>query len=412
MQRVSNTTTLLPACTRRGFISALALASTLSAAGLSGCNAESKQQEESSQKPPKSTTQNQPSLDEQVEQVLSSWSLEQKVAQLFIVAPEALVENNPVVAAGETTQQALTNRPVGGICYFAQNLENPDQTKEMLANVASFSQEIVGVQPFLAVDEEGGTVARIASNSAFGVSDVGDMCAIGSAGDAQATHDATAYIGNYLLDLGFNLDFAPVVDIANNPESTTMTQRSFGTTADVVTPMAQAAVEGFLSTGILCSAKHFPGIGGAVGDSHTDTIVSNKTADEMASEELLPFKAAIDAGVPFIMVGHLSCPPITGDNTPASLSSAIIQDLLRTQLGFDGIVITDSLGMGAVTSICTPQEVGVRALNAGNDMILMPEDFEAAYQGVLAAVSDGSLTEERVDQSLRRIIRVKQGLTL
>ncbi len=409
MQRVFNSKNKRDLFSRRGFITALALAGSYSASALSGCTT-TPEQDASSEHVDATASQDPPSVDEQIEQILSSLPLEQKVSQLFIVAPEALVENNPVVAAGEATEQAFQNRPVGGICYFAQNLENPDQTKEMLANVATFSEEVVGIPPFLAVDEEGGTVTRIASNPNYGVSDVGDMCAIGAAGDTQAAWDAAAYIGNYLRDLGFNLDFAPVADIANNPESTTMTERSFGASADIVSSMTQAAVGGFLSTGILCSAKHFPGIGGAVGDSHTDTIVSNKTADEMAEEELLPFKAAIAAGVPFIMVGHLSCPAITRDNTPASLSTVVIQDLLRTQLGFDGIVITDSLGMGAVTSICTPQEIGVRALNAGNDMILMPEDFEAAYQGVLSALSDGSVTEERINQSLRRILRVKLTL--
>lgn len=409
MQRVFNSKNKRDLFSRRGFITALALAGSYSATALSGCNTTS-EQDASSEHVDTNASQDPPTVDEQIEQMLSSLPLEQKVAQLFIVAPEALVENNPVVAAGEATEQAFHNRPVGGICYFAQNLENPDQTKEMLANVTTFSEEVVGIPPFLAVDEEGGTVTRIASNPNYGVSDVGDMCTIGAAGDTQAAWDAAVYIGNYLRDLGFNLDFAPVADIANNPESTTMAKRSFGASADIVSSMTQAAVEGFLSTGILCSAKHFPGIGGAVGDSHTDTIVSNKTADEMAGEELLPFKAAIAAGVPFIMVGHLSCPAITGDNTPASLSTVVIQDLLRTQLGFEGIVITDSLGMGAVTSICTPQEIGVRALNAGNDMILMPEDFEAAYQGVLSALSDGSVTEERINQSLRRILRVKLTL--
>lgn len=349
-------------------------------------------------------------LDERVEDAIAGLTTEQRVAQLFVIQPESLVENSPVVQAGDATRAALAERPVGGICYFAQNLLDPDQTREMLANTRSFSEEAVGLPPLLAVDEEGGTVARVASNAAFGVTDVGDMRDVGATGDASRAAEAASTIASYLLDLGFNLDFAPVADVANNPESDTMARRSFGTSADEVAPMVEAAVGAFLDTGLLCSAKHFPGIGGAVGDSHTGAISTDKTADELAAEELRPFEAAISAGVPIVMVGHIGCPRVTGDDLPASLSQAVIGGLLRDRLEFDGVVVTDSLGMAAVTQVCEPGEVGVRALSAGVDLLLMPENFEAAYQGVLEALRTGGLSEERVVESLRRVLRVKLGL--
>ena len=185
--------------------------------------------------------------------------------------------------------------------------------------------------------------------------------------------------------------------------------RSFGATADVVAPMVAAQVRGFTDAGILCAAKHFPGIGGAAGDSHGTKIYSQKTADEMAQEELVPFQAAIDAGAPFIMVGHLSAPAITGDEDPASISSEIVTGLLRERLGYDGIIITDSMGMGAATSTLSDAQLAVEAVRAGVDIVLMPADFNAAYQGVLDAVASSEIDEARIDESVRRILTVKLG---
>lgn len=344
-----------------------------------------------------------------VDDAVSRLSLEQKVAQLFVIKPEDIVDVGIVIAAGDATREALQQYPVGGICYFGQNLEDPDQTKEMLANVEQYSQDVIGLPILRAVDEEGGTVARIAGNSSFGVSNVGDMSDIGATGDTDKARDAAETIASYLLELGFDVDFAPVADIVNG-SSTTMSQRSFGSSADVVAPMVRAQVEGFLDKGIGCCAKHFPGIGAAMGDSEVEAISTDKTLDEMGEEELVPFRAAIEAGVPMVMVGHLSCPQVTGTDEPASLSKALVSDTLRDSLGFSGVAITDSLSMGAVTSKYQPAEAAVAALEAGEDMILLPDDFKAAYQGVLDAVSSGRLSEDRIDESLRRVVQLKLGL--
>lgn len=350
-----------------------------------------------------------PTLDERAADKVASLTLEQKVAQLFIVRPESITGVDTATQAGPATEEALQTYPVGGIAYFQKNLLDPDQTATMLANAQEYSEEAVGLPLFTCVDEEGGTVTRIAGNPGFAIENVGDMADVGAAGDPAAAEDVARTIGTYLHDLGFNVDFAPDADICGDPAVDVMALRSFGTDPQLVATMVEAQVKGFASADMLCSAKHFPGIGGVAGDSHEGAIVSEKTLDELRAFELVPFKAAIAADVPFIMVGHLSVPNATGDDTPASINPAIVTDLLRGELGYRSLIITDSMGMGAVGDVA-PEQVGVAALEAGVDIVLMPEDFVATYQGVLDAVHDGRLTEARIDESVQRIVKTKLAL--
>lgn len=344
-----------------------------------------------------------------VDERIGAMTLEQKVAQLFIVTPEALVEGvSQVTQAGDMTREGVTAHPVGGIVYFAQNLLDPEQATTMLANVKQFYADAGNVAPFIAVDEEGGTVVRIADNEAFGAQDVGDASALGSAGDTEAAKRAAEQIADYLMPLGFNLDFAPVADVVNPLRSDTMGLRSFSSDAAVAADMVRAEVEGFRDKKMLCCAKHFPGIGAAAGDSHEGAITIEATNEELETVDLVPFRAAIEAGVPMIMVGHVSLPNIVGDSTPAPLSSAVVQGMLRDSLGYTGIIVTDSLSMGAITDYYAPAEAAVAALKAGCDIPLMPERLDEAYQGVLSAVQVGELTEERLDESLTRILTAKQ----
>lgn len=344
-----------------------------------------------------------------VDERIGAMTLEQKVAQLFIVTPEALVEGvSQVTQAGDMTREGVTAHPVGGIVYFAQNLLDPEQTTTTLANVKQFYADAGNVAPFIAVDEEGGTVVRVADNEAFGAQDVGDASALGSAGDTEAAKRAAEQIADYLMPLGFNLDFAPVADVVDPLRSDTMGLRSFSSDAAVAADMVRAEVEGFRDKKMLCCAKHFPGIGAAAGDSHEGAITIEATNEELETVDLVPFRAAIEAGVPMIMVGHVSLPNIVGDSTPAPLSSAVVQGMLRDSLGYTGIIVTDSLSMGAITDYYTPAEAAVAALKAGCDIPLMPERLDEAYQGVLSAVQVGELTEERLDESLTRILTAKQ----
>lgn len=349
-------------------------------------------------------------LESQAQSIVGQMTLEEKVAQMFIVRPEAITGVGVAVEAGDATRQALEKYPVGGIIYFGDNLENPDQTRTLLSNTQQFGTQATGLPLFLCVDEEGGTVARIGGNEAFGVGNVGNMSDVGATGDVAYAKQVATDIGAYLVDLGFNVDFAPDADVANNPASDTMALRAFGTTGDYVAPFVSAQVEGFTEAGILSCAKHFPGIGGAEGDSHMVSIYSHKTIDQMAADELLPFQAAIEAGVPFIMVGHLSTPEATGNDIPASVNPGIVTDVLRNQLGFEGMVITDSMSMGAVNELYEPDEAAIMVIEAGVDIVLMPADFNVAYQGVLDAVTSGRISEERIDQSVLRIVEAKLAL--
>lgn len=339
-----------------------------------------------------------------------SLTTEQKVAQLFFVTPESLVAGRyegAVSAAGETTRDALRERPVGGIVYFRQNLLNTEQTREMLARTQDYALEACGIPLLLSVDEEGGTVSRIGTNDGFAIEDAGNMRDVGLTGDASRAESVAVRIGAYLADLGFTSDLAPVADVADNPDATAMRLRSFGADPSLVASMVEAQVRGFASQGILCCAKHFPGIGASVGDSHDGAIQTGKTVDELAADELVPFSAAIGAGVPMVMVGHLSCPQVTGSDVPASLSSEVMRGLLRERLGFHGVVITDSLGMGAVSGRFERGRVCVEAFLAGADALLMPEDLGQAYDAMLEAVRSGEIGEGRLDESVFRIVLMK-----
>lgn len=350
-----------------------------------------------------------PTLDERAAQKVASMTLEQKTAQLFIVRPESITDVDAVTQAGPATEEALQGCPVGGIAYFQKNLLDPEQTKTMLANAQAYAQEAVGLPLFTCVDEEGGTVSRIGGNPGFPIENAGDMADVGAAGDVAAAQNAARAIGTYLHDLGFNVDFAPDADICGDPAVDMMALRSFGTDPQLVASMVKAQVKGFVEAGMLCSAKHFPGIGGVMGDSHEGAIVSEKTLDELRAFELIPFEAAIEAGAPFVMVGHLALPNVTGDDAPASVNRIIVTDLLRGELGYQGLIVTDSMGMGAVGDLA-PEDVGTAALEAGVDVVLMPADFAATYQGVLDAVRDGRLTEARIDESAQRVVKTKLAM--
>ena len=347
-------------------------------------------------------------LDADIEEAIDKLTLEQQVAQLFVVRPEQLTGVDMQTRAGDATREALEGLPVGGFCWFAQNLENPDQTREMLENVRAYSMDICGLPALNAVDEEGGNVVRVASNEAFDVDNVGTMRDIGTEGTAKDAKEAAIYVAEYLKDLGFNTNLAPVADVVSLAANVDLVWRSFGTDPDTVSDMVTAQVEGYTEGGILCSPKHFPGIGFAWGDSETEVITSDRTLKEMQGSELKPFKAAIKAGAPMIMVGHLTCPELSDSELPASLNGTIVQDILRKQLGFDGLVITDSLQMGALADVVDDQsEIALTAFEAGCDLLLIPPDLQASYDKMLEAVQSGRISKQRLNESLKRIVKAK-----
>ena len=344
---------------------------------------------------------------EQAMQIATGLTLEQRVAQMFMITPDALTGVSGATRAGDSTRSAFAQYPVGGLVYMSANLTGPDQTTEMLSNMKNFSQDTVGLPIFLGVDEEGGTVTRIASNQEFGVTDVGNMSAVGASGDAQNAYNAGSTIGTYLNNLGFNMDFAPVADVLSNPDNAVVKDRSFGSDSQLVADMVCAEMNGLNEHQIAPVIKHFPGHGATSGDSHDGVVTIEKSLDELMANELIPFQQAINSGASFVMVGHISVPAITGDNTPASLSNAMVTGVLRDQMGFHGVVITDAMNMGAITAGYSSADAAVAAINAGADIILMPDDFKSAYQGVLDAVANGTISEERINESAARIIKAK-----
>lgn len=357
-----------------------------------------------------SASQNTPDKTDEVQRIVDAMSLEDKVAQLFLVKPEAIVDIGTATAAGESTKQAIDKTPVGGFVYFSDNLQSEQQVQEMLSNVQKYSKDRTGLPAFLGVDEEGGTVARIAGSGRFDVTDVGNMSDIGASGDVQKAKQAGETIGTYLSELGFNLDFAPDADVLTNPENTVVKKRSFGSDPQVVSDMSLAVAQGLAQHQIHSVYKHFPGHGATEGDTHKGYAYTNKTLDELKQSELVPFAHAIENGAEFIMAAHISVPNITNDDTPTSLSKTMITDVLRGQMGYDGIVVTDAMNMGAVTEQYTSAQAAVKALQAGADIILMPENFQEAYQGVLDAVKSGELTEQQIDTAVTRIVKVKVNM--
>lgn len=347
----------------------------------------------------------------QVEKLLSLMSIEEKVAQLFVVLPEQLVGNvSRVTEAGEATKEAINNRPVGGIVYLESNLVSPEQTKAMLQNVQKYSMDRLDLPMFLCVDEEGGQVTRLAGKAGFDLPVYDNMSVIGSQRDTEQAYQMGESIGQYLYDLGFNTDFAPVADVLTNPNNQVVRYRSFGSDPETVKDMTDAVSRGLASKKILATYKHFPGHGNTAADTHAGYAYSNKTKEELYQCELIPFIQGIEDEVPFIMMGHISLPNIVGDDTPASLSKTIVTDLLIDELGYKGIIITDALNMGAVSQQYSSAQAAVKALNAGVDMLLMPADFNAAYQGVLTAVQSGEISEERIDESVEKILKTKVGM--
>lgn len=344
------------------------------------------------------------SSDQKIDAMISEMSLEEKVCQLFFITPESLTGTDVVTQAGDTTKACLEQYPVGGLIYFSQNIDTEKQLTSMISNSQSYSK----IPLFIGIDEEGGSlVARIANHPNFDVTTFPDMAEIGASGDPAKAYEVGSTIGSYLSDYGFNLDFAPVADVLINPENTAIGSRSFGSDPSVVSEMVKEEVLGLQDQQVSAVLKHFPGHGATTEDSHNGAAIVNRSLDELRNAEFLPFEAGIQAGADFVMVGHLQVPQVIPDDTPASLSSVMITDILRNELGFDGIVITDSLSMGAVTDYYTPAEAAVMCIQAGGDIILMPQDFKQAYQGVLDAVNNQTISEDRINESVKRILRVK-----
>ncbi|MEE1013840.1 MAG: glycoside hydrolase family 3 N-terminal domain-containing protein [Clostridia bacterium] len=335
----------------------------------------------------------------QPESLLETMTLEEKVYQMLTVSPEALTGIGTATQAGDATKQALAKYPVGGIMYKAKNLESPEQTKTMITNTKDYA----AIPPFMAVDEEGGAVARVADT--LGTTKFSPMYDYRAEG-AEKAYEIGATLARDIRQFGFNQNYAPVADVWTNPSNTVISTRAFSDNPDAVAERVAAAVRGLQENGVIATLKHFPGHGDTAEDSHTGQAFSYKTLEELRACEFIPFRAGIEAGADFIMCAHINVPAV--DNLPATLSKTLVTDILRNELGFHGVIITDAMEMNAIAGFYSPEESAVLAINAGCDMILCPSDMVRAAEGILSAIQKGELTEARIDESVLRILTVKE----
>ena len=367
---------------------------------------------------------------EAIKDIIDKMTLEQKVAQLFVVSPETLTGVDSVQYAGDMTYQALQDYPVGGIVFAKDNIDSSSQFGTMTDNLQSYSEEISGLPLFLAAAEEGGSASVLGNNdnldeyyensysdddsdysssSANSVhSGATSMSEIGRKDDSNNAYEAGKSIGSLMSAYGLNLDLAPVADVLSG-NSTGIGNRTFGTDAQTVSDMALEVIRGIQEEDVNAAMKYFPGYGAASSNMSGFPVI-NSSLDELKKKEFLPYSNAIAQGMDFVMVGHISVPNVTGDDTPASLSEKMISEVLRKDLGFKGIVMTDYLNDKTIVKNYGAADAAVKAIQAGADLLLEPDDLEAAYEGVLKAVKKGDITEDRLDESIYRILRVKLSM--
>ncbi len=331
------------------------------------------------------------------EELLSGMTLREKLCQLMIVRPEVLTGESPVTAAGETTRLALETYPVGGLIYSVDNLVTQEQTREMISNTQSYSK----LPLFISADEEGGNVGRLMYK--LGTTWVNSMYSYKDQG-ADTAYSNAKTIGTDMLSCLFNTDFAPVADVWTNPDNTVIGDRAYSDDFEQAAELVASAVRGFTDAGVICCLKHFPGHGDTSTDTHEGAAVVSKSLDELRAGEFLPFVSGIEAGADMVMIGHITVTSV--DPEPATISKAIITDVLRGELGWDGVVISDSLDMGALAGYDNG-EVCVKFLEAGGDILLGIPDIETALTALEAAVTDGRLTESRIDESVQRVLELK-----
>ncbi len=359
-----------------------------------------------------------PTDEQYVETVLSQMSLRDKVGQMFWIRPEYLLEDiangtlTPTTAewpsfnvTSITAEMAQLDSlyPAGGVILFAHNCVEAQQLKAFVPQIKALKNA-----PLLAIDEEGGRVARLANNDAFGLNKFESMTWLCQHGGDTTVYNAARYIGSYLKDFGFDVDFAPVADVNSNPDNPIIGTRSFSSDPDSVATMVCSYLDGLSANGIIGCIKHFPGHGDTQTDTHLGYAETKKTWQEMLSCEMIPFKAGIKHGVGTIMTAHITAPNVDGSNVPSTMSSLILQDKLRNELGYKNLVVTDAMEMGAISQQYTPEEAVVKSIQAGVDVLLCVPKYKKAFDAVVNAVKDGTISESRINESVRRILLLKR----
>lgn len=338
---------------------------------------------------------------------LKNMSIEEKVGQLFVVNLEQLDSSKGSYYewknCSKKMREVIKEKKVGGVIMFSRNIGNRKQTKKLIRDI----QKAADIPMFVTVDEEGGEVARIAGNPDMKTTKYPSMEEVGKKKDVDYVKNMGMTIGNDIKKLGFNVDFAPVADVKTSNLNLEIGSRSFGKDPDKVAKLVEAFVNGIQSTNVSATLKHFPGQGSSKGDTHIENVNIDSSIAALRKVDFVPFEKGIKAGADFVMVSHISVSRVTETAQPASMSELIMKTILREELGFEGVIITDAMDMASITDKYTPDEAAIGAFSAGADIVLMPTDFEEAYQAVLSAVESGEIGMDRLDESVQRILTVK-----
>lgn len=337
-------------------------------------------------------------------EVWNNWTLREKVGQLFVFGFHGFEASNEIKHLVETYG-------IGGTIYFTRNVKSAKQVHKLSRSLMDMAKAAGKPNMFVAIDQEGGMVARIVN----GVTLMPGNMALGAAGKAEGARATAAACGEELRLLGVNMNYAPCIDVNNNPDNPVINVRSYSDRSDVVCELGTAAVAGYQSARVAATVKHFPGHGDTAVDSHHALPVLMHGRERLDAIELAPFRAAIAAGTALIMTAHVCLPVLDPSGKPSTLSKPVLTGLLREELGFNGIIVTDCLEMDAIDQHYGTERGSVLDIRAGADMVLVSHTFSkqvAALEAVVAAVENGELSEERINESLARIMRLKQELAV
>ncbi|MDR2748996.1 MAG: glycoside hydrolase family 3 protein [Bifidobacteriaceae bacterium] len=339
---------------------------------------------------------------------VENMTLDEKIGQMFYLDLEGLETGYRSgkyfpTSISDSQIENLKKYKIGGIIYFAKNLTDKTALIKYNYNLQTASK----IPLFIGTDEEGGDISRLTEQGNLGVRRFPDMRVIGDTHNPIQAYNVGRTLAVQMLMLGFNMDFAPVADIDTNDKNPVIGKRAFGTTPDAVSDMVANEVQGFQEQNMSSVLKHFPGHGDTNTDTHTGSAATNANLKRLQNVEFKPFEAGIKAGADFVLTAHILLPNATDDNLPATMSKEIIINQLRDKLKFSGIVITDALDMDAISQNYTNDQIAFNCVNAGVDILLMPKDFYGVYNSLKKYVEDGLISEERINESVIRIITTK-----
>lgn len=338
-----------------------------------------------------------------ISQLVTQMSLEEKVGQMLMPALSYGPDGKPATRVHEGVAATIRELQPGGVILFGPNVTSVEQTVALTEELQRLSR----MPLFVAIDEEGGEVSRLNAGATLGATETPAARIVGALGDPELAYRIGVIIGRELRSLGVNMNLAPVADVLTNPSNTVIGRRAYGEDPTTVAQMVAETVRGLQSSNIASVIKHFPGHGDTVTDSHTEAVSVEHGLERLRRVELVPFEAGINAGVDGVMTGHISVPRVTGNDRPATISPTLLQGVLREELRFEGLVVSDSMSMKAVSARFPDSELAVEAVKAGVDIVLKPQDPRAARDALLRAVRSGQIAERRVDDSVQRILRVK-----